>query len=150
MFRRARTEEEQLLDEMTLAGMRYWGHHETHPAAFENFSDQLRTQPGVEEDIAFVLEDDNDVVAFYQLRNHDDHVELLRMFMRTDLIGRGYGRRLWNHAVSQASRTHKLMRIVSDPAATGFYETMGATFERGIEVEPGLVLSVYWYTPAMD
>lgn len=145
MFRRAMAHDADLLDEMTLAGVRHWGHHENHPEAYAGLADQLETEDGPENHPVFVLEEDGEVVAFYELRDRGDHVELLRMFMRSDLIGQGYGRILWNHAVVQAAQLHDRMLIMSDPGAISFYAAMGATFERSQEVAPGFSLGMYWY-----
>jgi len=145
VFRRAQAEERELFDEMTLAGIRHWGHDRDHPQAYQGLVESLSADDGPERHPVFVLEEDGEAVAFYELRDRDDHVELLRMFMRWDLIGRGYGRTLWNHAVQEASRTHDRMLIMSDPRATGFYEAMGAPLERRHEIAPGLSLGVHWY-----
>lgn len=145
MFRRAISGDRDLLDEMTLAGARHWGHHIEHPEAYAALAAQLKAEDSPEHHLVFVLEEDDEVVAFYELRDRGDHVELLRMFMRTDLIGQGYGRVLWNHAVEQAAQTHDRMLIMSDPGAVGFYAAVGATFERNQEVAPGFSLGAFWH-----
>jgi len=143
MFRQAIADDRDGLDEMTLEGLRHWGHHEDHPEAYADLVDLLATEPGPENFPVFVLVEDGQVVGFYELRDRGDHVELLRLFMRSDLIGRGYGRMLWSHAVDQAKKMHDWMLIKSHPRAVGFYATMGATFERNVEVAPGFFLDVY-------
>ena len=145
MFRRATASDRDLLDEMTLAGARHWGHHEEHPEAYAGLAAQLEAEDSPEHHSVFVLEEDGEVIAFYELRDRGEHVELMRMFIRSNLIGHGYGRKLWNHAIGQAAQMHDRMLIMSDPAATGFYEAMGATFERSVEVAPGFVLGIYWH-----
>lgn len=105
----------------------------------------LASQEGPEAYPVFVLEQEGEVPAFYELRDRGDHVQLLRMFMRPDLIGHGYGKILWNHAVDQAAQLHDRMLIVSDPGAIGFYTAMGATLERRKEVAPGFSPCVFWY-----
>lgn len=129
---------------MTLAGARHWGHDQAHPEAYAGLAAQLTAEDGPENHPVFVLEEDGEVIAFYELRNRGDHVELLRMFMRNDLIGKGYGRVLWNHAVDQGAQTHHRMLIMSDPGAVGFYAAVGATFERSQEVAPGFCLGIFW------
>lgn len=144
-FRRAHQDESDLLAAMTLAGVRYWGHHKTHRGAYQGLATTLATDDGFDEATVFVLEEDGDVVAFYDLRDRGDHVELLRLYQRTDLIGTGYGRRLWEHCVVEAARLGDRMVIRSDPRARGFYEAMGAKLEKVEEVAPGFELGVYWY-----
>jgi len=145
-FRRARGDESDLLNEMTLAGLRHWGHHESHPALYNSLADDL---PGAEDIVnnpVNVLERDGEVIAFYEMRDRGDHVELLRMFQKVELIGQGYGRMMWDHCVQEARQMGPgRMRIISDPEAVGFYETMGAALERAQEVAPGFSLGLFWY-----
>lgn len=145
MFRRAIAEERGLLDEMTLAGVRFWGHHVNHPEAYQGLVKALSEEPGPENFPVFVLEEDGEVLGFFELRDRGDHAELLRMFLRTDLIGSGYGKRLWSEAVDVASKSHDRMLIMSDPDARGFYEAMGAALDAEVEVSPGFVLGKYWF-----
>lgn len=144
-FRRARAEERQILDEMTLAGARHWGHDERHPEAYAGLVRLVADADGPEHHPVFVLEREGAVVAFYELRDRGDHVELLRMFMRTDAIGSGLGRLLWEHAVHEATAMGDRMLIMADPDAIGFYEAMGAMLESRAEVAPGFALGVMWF-----
>lgn len=145
VFRPARAEERGVLDEMTLTGIRFWGHHVNHPDAYQGLVRTLAEELGPENFPVFVLEEEGQMLGFFELRDRGDHAELLRMFLRTDLIGRGYGRRLWLEAVGRASESHDRMLIMSDPGARGFYEAMGAELETEVEVSPGFVLGKYWF-----
>ncbi|MGD2043089.1 MAG: GNAT family N-acetyltransferase, partial [Acidimicrobiia bacterium] len=140
MFRRARAEERALLDAMTLAGIRHWGHHENHPAAYAGLEASLNEESGPENHPVYVLEEREEILGFFELRDRGDHIELLRMFLRPDLIGKGYGRRLWLEAAETAGATHRRMLIMSDPRAVGFYREMGADYEGSVEVSPGFEL----------
>ena len=77
--------------------------------------------------ITNVLEVGGRVVGLYVLRGEAPEMELSRMMIEPDMIGQGYGRVLWNHAVETA---HGLgvreITIDSDPNAEGFYLRMGA------------------------
>lgn len=151
MFRRAREDDRELLDGMTLAGLRHWNHHETHPEVYAEFANMVRAEAGPEHHLVFVLEEDGEVIGFYELRDRGDDIELLRMFMRSDMIGCGYGRVLWDDAIRQAARSHRRMTIMSDPGSMGFYSAMGATLEGQQEVAPDFVLGAFSYelTPAV-
>ncbi len=129
---------------MTLAGVRYWGHDEKHPEAYNGLARTLAAEAGPENHPAFVLEEDGRVIGFYELRDRGDHVELLRMFLLTELIGQGYGSVLWDHAVEQARSWSDRMLIKSDPGAVGFYSAMGARLEKRQEVAPGFSLGIFW------
>lgn len=144
-FRTALISDSDLLNEMTLAGVRHWGHHEDHPDAYDALAKSLSALENVEHNTVYVLEKDGQIIAFYDLRDRGDHVELLRMFQQVELIGQGYGRMLWEHCVQEAATMRDRMLIMSDPRAVGFYEAMGAKLERMEEVAPGLSLGVFWY-----
>lgn len=144
--RRAVAEDRSLLDELTLAGVRHWGHHHSHPEAYRGLARTLeQEETGPEEHAVFVFEDGEDMVGFYELRDRGDHIELLRMFVRPELIGQGLGRMLWDHAVVEASRSHQRLLINSDPGATGFYRAMGAEAEGEFEPVPRFVITVFWH-----
>lgn len=147
-FRRARADEREALDEMSLAGLRHWGHDQNHPEAYQGLAGLLASAKGPESYPVFVLEADGAVVGFYELRDRGDHVELLRMFIQPDLIGRGYGRTLWSHAVKSAAAMSDRMLIMADPGAVGFYQAMGAILEDHQEVAPGFSVAVHWYNLA--
>jgi GNAT superfamily N-acetyltransferase len=145
VFRRATADDRQTLDEMTLAGVRYWGHHESHPEAYADLVASVHAESGPENHPVYVLEEDGDVAGFFELRDRGEHIELLRMFLPVSRIGHGYGRRLWDEAVGVASQTHDRMLIMSDPRAQGFYEAMGANLDEEVMVAPGFSLGKYWY-----
>lgn len=143
-FRPVEPEESGLLDEMTLAGIRHWGHHEKFPDAYNGLANDLESHD-IGASHVYVVEDDGEVVAFYEIVDRADHVELLRMFQVVERIGTGLGRLMWEHAVAEAAEVGDRMMIVSDPMASGFYEKMGAARERSFEPVPGFELGVYWF-----
>lgn len=144
-WRRAIGADREALDELTLAGLRHWGHHEHHPEAYQALAGRLQTEDSPEMHPVWVIEDADGIAGFYELRVRDGHVELLRMFQRPQLIGQGIGRRLWNHAVCEAQSVADRMMIVSDPGAVGFYEAMGAAPGDTFQPFPGFVLTVFWF-----
>ena len=144
-FRRASASDAARLRDLMLDGVRHWGHDVNHPAAFGALEADAPDSAEVAATPTWVVEEDGEVIAFYGLREHDDHVELYQMFMEVDRIGTGLGRRLWGHAVDEAARYADRMRIDSDPMAVGFYTTMGAVIDRRIEVAPGFELTQLWF-----
>lgn len=143
-FRRVGPDESEILNEMTLAGIRHWGHHENFPDAYNGLAADLETHD-ITGNAVIVVEDDDEVVGFYEVVDRDDHIELLRMFQKVDRIGSGLGRLMWEHAVAEASTRSDRLKIISDPGATGFYEKMGAERESTFEPVPGFELGVYWF-----
>lgn len=144
-FRRAVADDADHLRRLMLDGVRHWGHDVNHPEAFGQLEGSTPDGAEVASTPTFVAEVDGRTVAFFSLREHEDHVELYQMFMATDLIGTGLGRTLWERAVTEAVRYADRMRIDSDPMAVGFYERMGARVDRRIEVAPGFELTQLWF-----
>ncbi len=70
-----------------------WGHQRNHPDAYAGLAAQLEKEAGPENHPVYVLEDDGEVVGFFELRDRGEHIELLRMFLVLERIGMGYGRR---------------------------------------------------------
>jgi GNAT superfamily N-acetyltransferase len=144
-FRQATATDRAVLDEMTLAGVRHWGHHVAHPDAYAHLVGELAAGDPPDQHRILVWQDAQGIAGFVDLRDREDHVELYRMFLRTELIGHGHGRALWDRAVQEASAMGDRMMIVSDPGATGFYAAMGARAEGTLEPAPGFTLTVFWY-----
>lgn len=144
-FRRATSADRDALNELTLAGVRYWGHHIRHPEVYSALMAELAADDDPAAHRVLVWEDDEGIAGFVDLRDRGDHVELLRMFLRTELIGRGHGRALWQRAVREASSMGDRMLIMSDPRAADFYEAMGARAEDTVEPVAGFTLTVFWH-----
>jgi GNAT superfamily N-acetyltransferase len=145
-FRRARPDEAELLGEMTIQGVSYWGHDANFPDAVEALRKTgLPTSDYIEHSPVFVLEEDGNVTGFYGLKQHEDHVELVYMFLVPSRIGVGYGRILWKHAIAQAALLGDKMLILSDPESNGFYAAMGASLQGERETAPGFRLGVFWF-----
>jgi len=91
-------------------------------------AEALRVQP------AWVLERAHGVAGFYTLLGCDPgEVELEHLFVEPVLLRRGYGARLFAHALQEArSRGWRRMRIQSDPNAEAFYVAQGARLVRHI------------------
>ena len=142
-FRRADPAEAERLGEIVIAGVSYWGHDANYPAAVESLrAEGLPTPDYVARSPVFVLEDGDGLIGFYGLGVEPDHVELIYLFLDTDRIGEGNGRRLWDHALIEAARHGHRLLIKSDPMAVGFYEAMGATRGAELEISPGFRLTV--------
>ncbi len=144
-WRRAKPDDRATLDSLTLAGIRYSGHDQHHPEAYQALVDELAASDPPHLHPTWVLDDEAGIAGFYELREREDHVELLRMFLRTERIGQGHGRALWDHAVAVAATMSHRMKIVSDPGAVGFYAAMGAVPDHTIEPVTGFILTVFWY-----
>jgi GNAT superfamily N-acetyltransferase len=80
----------------------------------------------LERDEAWILEDGRGVVGFYRLSLTGGSAEIEELHLEPDRIGHGFGRVLFEHAVSRA-REHGVARLEwsCDEYALGFYLAMG-------------------------
>ena len=124
-IRPARPDEAGLLSDLALRSKSHWG----YPA---DFLEACRAQLTLSVDYiaaspVFVLEEGGRIVGFYGLRKHECDVEMLYLFVEPSAINRGYGKRLWEHAVETATKLgFRKILIESDPYAEAFYRAMGA------------------------
>lgn len=144
-IRAAEPDEAELLSELARRSKAHWGYSE---AFMESCREELSYTP---EQLAaggfWVLEDDDDVRAFYALSKiSPDAMELDAMFVEPGHLGRGYGRALMEHARAEFDATG-LSRLViqADPNAAPFYEHAGARQigERASERIEGRTLPLY-------
>jgi GNAT superfamily N-acetyltransferase len=142
-YRPARPEELVMLNQMTVAGVETYGYRDTFPEALVGLENLL--EQGNPREILTVAEEGGEVAGFHGLVPEDGFVELLRMFVTPDRIGKGYGKEIWHHAVGMARKISRRVKIVSDPGAMWFYQAMGAELAETIEVSPGFSLGLFWY-----
>lgn len=124
-LRRARPEEAALLSDLALRSKSLWGYPidflEACRAELTLSADYIKASP------VFVLEEERGIVGFYGLREQGSELELLYLFVEPSATNRGYGKRLWNHAVLMAATLgFQKIKIESDPYAEAFYQAMGA------------------------
>jgi GNAT superfamily N-acetyltransferase len=126
-LRRARPEEADLLSDLALRSKGLWGYPtdflEACRAELTLSADYIKASP------VFVLEEEERgvVVGFYGLHEQGSELELLYLFVEPSATNRGYGERLWKHAVEMAATLgFQKIKIESDPYAEAFYQAMGA------------------------
>jgi GNAT superfamily N-acetyltransferase len=124
-IRRAVPEEAVFLSSLALSSKGHWGYSreflEACRAELTLSPEYLLASP------VFVLEEEKRIVGFYGLREREGEIELAYLFVEPAAINRGYGKRLWGHALEEAARLgFKSILIESDPYAEEFYRAMGA------------------------
>lgn len=148
-FRRARPDEAERLAQMTMDGLFHWGYDKDFPELMEEFrQSNLPTAEYVDQSPVYCMVSGDRLLGYYGLAVDEEEafVDLRYFFLDTSLIGRGYGRTLWQDVVARAEQLgFERMRIISDPAAVGFYEAMGAQHANDHAVQPGFVLGIYWF-----
>ncbi|HEY0079390.1 MAG TPA: GNAT family N-acetyltransferase [Pyrinomonadaceae bacterium] len=142
MIRAAAPSEAARLSELALRSKGHWDYDAEFLSACR--AALTLTREYVASHPVYVLEEDNRVEGFYSLReNADGSVALEHLFVEPSAIGRGFGRRLWEHAVETARGLgFQILTIDSDPYAEDFYLRMGAVRvgEAASEVLPGRML----------
>ena len=121
---RAKPEEAEALTQIALAAKRHWGYPERW---MELWKPQLTFSPEYfEENESWVAEIDDAPIAFYTLLEKDGSAWLENLWVLPEWIGKGVGKRLFDHAVELArQRGYQLLQLEADPNAAGFYEKMG-------------------------
>ncbi len=155
IVRRAHPGEAAHLTALALRSKAYWGYDADFMAAcipVLTISSERIAAPG---EYVFVAEDaSGTVVGFAALRldGHDrPDAELTDLFVEPAVIGQGFGRRLWQHAMEAARALGvRRVRIASDPFAEPFYLRQGAERIGGIPSDaiPGRVLPLLRVTLA--
>lgn len=124
-IREAYQSEAEQLTELALRSKGHWGYDQEFLE--DARSDLTLTTQYISSSPVFVIEEQGSIKGFYSLSGEGDEVELMHIFVEPAMIGRGFGRLLFRHAVETARRLkYKQLIIGSDPQAVGFYEEMGA------------------------
>lgn len=125
LIRPAQPDDAATLSEIAVRSKAFWGYDAAFMAACR---DDLRISPAkIRCQTVGVAVAEARLVGFYALRDYAERGELTDLFVAPEWIGRGVGKRLWQHAVAQA-RTQGLrwLDLQSDPHAESFYRAMGA------------------------
>lgn len=98
----------------------------------------------------FVGESEGQLIGFYGFAAHMDNPEMTHLFVEPKRIGKGFGHKLWLHALNFAkSKSWDSFEIVADPyAAEKFYLPMGCKKigEVKSSVRPGRKLPLLKFT----
>jgi GNAT superfamily N-acetyltransferase len=126
-IRQARVEEAEALTALMRRSKAHWGYDSAFMEAALPYL--LVTAEAVESGLVWVLIDEDALAGFSYLRPTKTPGEILLsdLFIDPAHLGKGYGRVLWDHAISTAREMgFEAMVFDSDPNATGFYLRMGA------------------------
>jgi len=124
-IRRAQPVEAAKLTEIAFAAKRHWGYPE---GWIEIWREELTVTPSfIERHEVFAAAENGKPIGFYALVTSEDLTELDHLWVLPELIGKGVGRQLLNHAIERAAVIGaQRIEIVSDPNAEGFYLKAGA------------------------
>lgn len=127
-IRRVEASESSQLTQLAHLAKSYWGYSPEFMLAFDEELTFHEEDLSDEKTLFRVGTFEGEICAFYALRfDLGNEVEMTALFVAPTMLGRGMGRRLFEHAVEQARQrgAHKMM-IHSDPYAEKFYIKMGA------------------------
>lgn len=126
LIRPVRSDEAQLLHELTQRSILHWGYE---PAFLEWEPESIAvTTEFLEKALAsYALEENGVVTGYYTITGTPEHAHLDKLFVDAPYIGTGRGKLLWNHAIATA-RWLNLQKLdfYADPNAAPFYRAMGA------------------------
>lgn len=146
-IRRARPDEADLLSALAFRSKAHWG----YPKSFmEACRSELTLSPSyIDAHPTFDIELEGVVVGFYSLEALSaNQVELGYLFVEPAHIGRGFGRRLMEHAKREARALgYRAMVVQGDPHAERFYRAAGGrrVGSRESESIPGRALPLFCF-----
>jgi GNAT superfamily N-acetyltransferase len=124
-IRRGEPAEHETLSALAHAAKRYWGYPEEWIELWN--ADLTFTPEAIAERDTYCAVVENKVVGVYAIRVRDDASELEHFWVLPGFMGKGVGRKLFEHALETArEKGANHMRIESDPNATDFYRKLGA------------------------
>ncbi len=145
-IRLARPNEVDILSSLCVRSKAHWGYDE----AFMTLSRAALTVSAAQIDAGdvWVAEVDGAAAGIVALTATDDPctVDLDKIFVEPTRIGFGVGRALMQFAIEEARRrAFKTLRILADPNAAFFYESIGARYLRQASSDaiPGRTLPLY-------
>jgi GNAT superfamily N-acetyltransferase len=131
-FRRARPDEAAAVRELVVRSMGHWN----HPPGYLEEARELMDLSGADlaSDEAWLVLADSVIAGFYRLSRADAATaEIEEFHLEPPMIGRGLGRRMFEHACERARATGaRWMAWSTDANTLGFYLRMGGEIT-GIE-----------------
>ena len=129
-IREVETSEAQKLTQLAHLAKAYWGYSPMFMQAFDNELTISAEDLNNDRYLFQVGTCDGTICSFYTLDKESDEdgsIEMSALFVEPTAIGKGLGKRLFEHAVQLAKKLGaSSMMIHSDPYAEKFYIKMGA------------------------
>lgn len=124
-IRRAQESDAVVLTRIAHESKRHWGYPECWIELWRN--DLTITPEFIAGNEVYLAEDGNEALGCYGLTSGTPNWTLEHFWVRPAAMGRGVGRRLFEHARAVAeSAGAKILEIDADPNAEPFYLRMGA------------------------
>ena len=123
-FRRARAQDADAARALIVRSMAHWPHT---PEYLAEAADLMSLDAAeIERDEAWVLEDEGSIIGFYRVSIEGSRGEIEELHLEPAVIGRGFGRAMFEHCVTRA-KVRGVRHLVwsCDDNALGFYLTLG-------------------------
>lgn len=138
MIRSGKSNEADVLTEISFASKGYWHYPEEYFKAWHN--ELTISSEYIEENDVLVFEKRDAIIGYYSIVELKENIEisgikidkgfwLEHMFIEPQHIGHGIGTLLFRHLRERCvARSITELKILADPNARGFYEKMGCIF----------------------
>jgi len=115
----------ELLSELAYQSEAYWGNDGKYMEQFRLHYNV--TQKFISENPVYLLEENCLPVGFWGLTRTENGWELEFFYIDSPLIGKGYGRKLWDSLIGECGKIGvESFEFVTSPEAERFYLKMGA------------------------
>ena len=124
-FKISQEKDVEELNKIAVASEGYWGHSKKMMEAFVKH--YTLTPSYIKVNKVFHLEFNGEIIGFYALNISKGLTELEYFYLKPEYIGKGYGRKLWNHLIEFCkSNQIDYFRFVAGPEIKNYYLKMGA------------------------
>jgi len=146
-IRRAGVRDGELLSDIAYRSEAYWGYD-------LDFMEKFKVVYQITEDFlnrseTYIIEDNGNAVGFYSLLVKDKVASLEYLYIDAQSIGKGYGKKLWNHLVNITCKNLEVKEFtfVANPGAKDFYLKLGAIYlgEAESKLKKGFMLPKFVY-----
>ncbi|WP_040192942.1 GNAT family N-acetyltransferase [Clostridium culturomicium] len=124
-IRSASSKEDEILTSIAAESEAYWGYDEEFMEIYKiiyNVTSEI-----ISENLAYVLEDEGDIIGFYVVIQEAYLGEVEYFYIKPRYMGKGYGRIMWEHMIDLCESFGILeIELVTSPQAKEFYINMGA------------------------
>lgn len=121
---KAEPEDCERLKEIALASKGYWGYSEVLISQWTQTF--IITPESIDRDKVYLARINSLIIGWYRLLVHSTAAVLEDLWVLPDYIGKGVGRKLFEHAVMQAKLSGlPYLELEADPNAEPFYTKMG-------------------------
>lgn len=124
-IRSASSKEDEILTSIAAESEAYWGYDEEFMEIYKiiyNVTSEI-----ISENLAYVLEDEGDIIGFYVVIQEAYLGEVEYFYIKPRYMGKGYGRIMWEHMIDLCESFGILeIELVTSPQDKEFYINMGA------------------------